>query len=188
MKKLNYYEDYLQAAKLREEFLIKKNQENRLFQTSLFIFTVILFSAFFLKTNLANPLISKIIGPVSSTSEIEKLNTRILALEEENRILKHSTTSATSLDILSERISKIEEKNSYLYSTILSDANTAITPKIIRAEQDAINDRVEKLSKETETVSGYIFTFIILLAVAILGYIAKDAIEAWRAKNKIIKE
>lgn len=185
-KKIDYYQDFLKTIEIREKE-IDKNKRKKLFLTVATLFTYLIAVTLFSLQNKDLNLLS-FFNNKDKIKTITELDQRIGMVESKFDNLGIATSTNPSYAILASKIIAIENKNSYLYQTILSNPDSAITPKLLREEQDNVNEKVADLKSQVEKTNNLLSGIFITILLAILGYIVKQIWEAYFSKHKAIKE
>ncbi|MDP2693078.1 MAG: hypothetical protein Q8O88_05575 [bacterium] len=170
-KKIDYYEDFLRTVEIREKDARKRRQKKLIFSTSILVVYLLVGGLFLVQ--------SKNISILSffrtdKDQPIKELDARLKNLEIKINNLKNPSQNNSSLNSLNSRIIAIEQKNSYLYETILLNPDSAITPKILREEQLNINEKIQDLKSQVDKTNTLLSGIFITLLIAIGGYIVKQ--------------
>lgn len=123
-------------------------------------------------------------------SSVKEMESRLNQIEADIVDIKKSLSvnQSPSYNYLSSRIGTIEQKNQYLYDTILKDPNTAITPIILEKEQVNINQRITDLRVQVDKTNTWLLGIFGTLLVSLLISIGKLMWESFNPKKNIIKE
>jgi uncharacterized integral membrane protein len=187
VKKIDYYQDFLKSLEARSEALKAKKQKKLAITFIILLVYLLILGLFFAQNKnftflsfFDNPQDKKII---ELESKIETMNVKLATLSD-----TVSSKDNPSFNYLNSKISKIESQNSYLYDTILSSPDSAITPKILREEQENLtgkfNDMKDQVSRTNTLLSGIFIT----LLLAIITYIVNQVWGSFVSRKNSIKE
>lgn len=178
VKQVDIYEDFLKANEVKLSEQRRKTQKKLVVYLSVLIIYIFIFAFFFLQGG----VVGLWLFPIGKSDQIQDITTRMSKLEERFNILLDPNHSDVVLKNLNEKIAAIEKKNSYLYDTILVSPETAITPKILREEQDHLNEKIAELKTQISNTNSLLTTIFVAIFLAIVGFIAKEIWRGWNSK------
>lgn len=179
------YQSFLKVIEIQNRKLQDKNTKRLISALLVFVIYVLFVSVYLIQGNVLSlfPSFDR-----RDNEKFEQLNFQLEKIETRLNGLENATSTDLSNYNLDTRIANIEEKNSYLYKTILDDPDSAITPKILREEQENLNEKFQDLKKQVSATNNILSGILVTLLLAILGYIAKQAWGALVSKRNTLKE
>lgn len=183
-KKIDYYEDFLKTIEIRERINLEKSTKK------IAISGIVLVAYIFLILITLSQTRAFSFLSFDSKSEIENLKTQINVTQDKVDSVLSAISSGKNISYqyLDQRISSIEEKNSYLYETILSSPDTAITPKILSEEQKNLDEKIQDLRSQTDKTNSILTGILITVLLAMAGHIVKQIWTTFVSKKETIKE
>ncbi len=187
-KKNDVYEDFLKTIEERERII----QEQRMTSLLAASLTIVISALGFLLYNhyAANQLFPIAFFTGSESQSISTLRKNIdTNTDKINKLEQKISSSSKSSNIeLESRVAAIELKNSYLYQTILKDPDTAITPILLRKEQDTINRRIDELQAQVERTNNWLEGILGTILVSALLFFARQIYNFYFSKKDLLKE
>jgi predicted PurR-regulated permease PerM len=185
-KRNEIYDDFLKMIEERERLSQKYRSRRSIAQliTQLVIFIALVTLLIILKT------------PLLKNSDIKKQSLSLSELQEkikndEKRILNleksFTENKNNSYVYLNSKITSIEQKNQYLYDTILKDPDAAITPVLLRKEQENINRKIDDLRGRVDTTNNWLAGILGTLIVSLLIFMIKQIWESFFSKKNIME-
>lgn len=186
-KKTDIVQNFLSMVEEREKLLKKTKDKKISLSLVLGFILLIVFAVFSITTN--TPLFP---GNTLKKQgfDIKKLQVAVEQNNVELQNLKKNLmeNKSPSFNYLNSEIISMKEKNQYLYTTILKNPDTAITPIILRNEQDNINEKIDNLQKRVDTTNNWLIGIFTTLIVGLIIFIAKQVWDNIFSNKKSIKE
>ncbi|MES2416112.1 MAG: hypothetical protein V4504_00195 [Patescibacteria group bacterium] len=184
-KKIDYYENFLKNIEFQEKIIQRKNSYKIVFSIAMLLITILALSASVIK---GSPFSEIFLNKqdkqiIDINNRVEKINTNV-----ENLSSSLVNNKDLSFVYLNSKIQEIQQKNSYLYETILANPDSAITPKILKQEQDTINDKIIDLKAQINKTNSLLSTILVALLVGIICFIGKQVWETYFSKKNLLKQ
>lgn len=183
MIKNSYYDDFRKTLEVQDQN-IRKEKTKAILSSFVFLIVVLLSGIFLIK----DPSLLKIF-PDKEQSQMVELSSRVDKLNGDLEKISSALNAQKnpSYIYLDSRVQNLEEKNSYLYQTILKDPDSAITPKILQNEQDSINEKITDLKAQVTKTNSQLSTIFITLVLGIICYIGRQIWETYFSKKTLLK-
>ncbi|MEK7650531.1 MAG: hypothetical protein AAB364_01510 [Patescibacteria group bacterium] len=186
-KKIDYYEDFLRVIGERDR-IIRENKNKQLVFSLIASIISILALAFFSTSS----GVSLFLSPVFKSEDpaTQELATKVDRLQIDITNIKKlfNNTNVPSFNYLNSKLVSIEQKNEYLYNTILENPDNAITPIILRKEQNNLDQKIEDLRNRVDTTNSWLFGIIATLVVAIILFLGKQILTYFSKEKNSIRE
>lgn len=190
-KKNDIYLDFLKTVEEREKVSQKSRNKRALISLVLIFISIVVFISFsiFSNTSLYSLLFPSIIVN-NQNIIIDSLQQKITEQDAKISDLEKSFSKSSnpSFVYLNSKLISIENRNNYLYETILRDPTTAITPILLKKEQENINEKIDDLKKRVDSTNGWLFSILATIVLTLVGFLGKQILGSFFSKKDILKE
>lgn len=179
-KKIDYYEDFLRTEEIREKISQKEKLNKITYSLGLLILTLLATFLISIKSSSLPDFFAN-----KQNKDTKEINLRVDKLTSELENISNSLkdNKDSSFVYLNSKIQNLEQKNSYLYETILENPDSAITPKILREEQINLDGKINDLRSQISKTNSLLSNILTALIIGILGFIAKQIWDAYFRKK-----
>lgn len=183
-KKNDVYEDFLKTVEERQKLIRKEKNKKVSISIIMLCISLLTFAAFSINSNI--PLFPGV-AIKKQKSIVQNLEKKVIDNENKiNDINKYLDNNKTpSFVYLNSKIISLEQKNQYLYDTILENPDTAITPILLRKEQDNINEKIDDLRKRVDKTNSWLAGIFGTLVISMVLFAVKQIWESLSKKNTI---